>query len=318
MVSLQRKALEVCRDVDETPAGFYEHPAFDGGRNIFCAVAAEGAGGGAAGDAPGAASTRPAPDDTSDAAPAAGRLVGYAILYRSPDPSYLYMDIKVDPDLDPADRAAVKDALFEKVVGRARQIKSEVPFSQETLLYGCYFAEGRQSLDYLASKGFTRWESLCAVTLSRGLEGVILKVTRPLGVEVRPWVLETEEDQVRYLMAHNESLPYNYLDLPTLQHFLRTRKAAILGAFAEDEVAGNSVLLCENGVGTIEYLFVREPWRGKGVGRYLVRESLKHFQDRGMDRAEVVTGAGNEAALHLYESMGYKVVREAVSLGLKI
>jgi len=214
MVSLQWKALEVCRDVDETPAGFYEHPAFDGGRNIFCAVAAEGAGGAPAGDAPGAGSARPAPDDASDAAPAAGRLVGYAILYRSPDPSYLYMDIKVDPDLDPADRAVVKDALFEKVVGRARQIKSEVPFSQETLLYGCYFAEGRQ-------------------------EGVILKVTRPLGVEVRPWVLETEEDQVRYLMAHNESLPYNYLDLPTLQHFLRTRKAAILGAFAGDEVSGS-------------------------------------------------------------------------------
>jgi ribosomal protein S18 acetylase RimI-like enzyme len=44
---------------------------------------------------------------------------------------------------------------------------------------------------------------------------------------------------------------------------------------------------------------------GQGVGRALVDEGLAEFRRRGIDDAKVVAGAGNAAALRLYERAGF-------------
>jgi ribosomal protein S18 acetylase RimI-like enzyme len=286
MAELQRKCLAACPEMDEMPAGFYENPAFDEGRNIFCAAAGA----------------------------AEGPLVGYGYLYRFPDPRYLYLDIKADPEF--SSPVAVKDALFERVLARAREVKSGLAPGLPTLLYGCYFTTGEASLAYLASKGFTRHEPLCVLTLERDLTEMVPKVPLPLGVELRPWPLETEAERVRYLLAHNIALPYNYLDLQSFEHLLRVWDMKTYGVFAGDEVVGSATVIVQGGAGIIEYLFVMPEWRGKGVGRALVRASLKHFMDKGLTRARLDTGTENTAARALYESMGYRVTREAVSMGL--
>lgn len=289
LAALQRKCLEVCPDMDEQPPVFFENPGFDGGRNIFCAVDGEGPG---------------------------ERLLGYALVFRLPDPAYLYLDVKVDPGLP--DPEAVRDAVFERVLARAREIKAGYPPYQETLLYGCCFTSGAASLDYLAGKGFTRHEPLCVYTMVRDLSEPVPKVPIPLGVEVRPWALDTEEELSRYLLAHNASLPYNYLDPEAFRGLLAARPATVFGAFAGAEVAGSATVISGDGVGTIEYLFVSGPWRGRGVGRCLVRAALRHFVEKGLSQAELAVATENSGARALYESMGYRVTREAVSLAMHL
>lgn len=288
LAEVMRRSVEACPDSDPMPAGFFTNPtAFDGGSNIFCALA-----------------------------PGGETMIGYGLIYRVPDPSYLFLDLKALPEPPaPLTPAAVKDALFERLMVRAREIRDSVPPGIRTLLYGCHFTTGQSSLDYLAAKGFERHEPLCVVTFTHDLGDIGPKRPLPLGVEARPWPLETEEDRLRYLLAHNAALPYNLLDQTSFDWLLQVRDTSVFGAFAGEELVGCSLVICEQGVGTIDYLFVAEPWRGKGIASHLVRLSLKHFRDRGMSRAELATSTENTAARHLYRSMGFQVAREAVSLG---
>jgi ribosomal protein S18 acetylase RimI-like enzyme len=59
---------------------------------------------------------------------------------------------------------------------------------------------------------------------------------------------------------------------------------------------------------------VRRPWRKRGLGRALLVRSLALFRERGM--TEVVLGVDTEnpsGALHLYESTGFRQLRQHAS-----
>lgn len=56
---------------------------------------------------------------------------------------------------------------------------------------------------------------------------------------------------------------------------------------------------------------VAEPHRGKGYGRFLVTEILRHARERGFDFAEVQTLADNAAALALYQALGFEPVEQS-------
>lgn len=63
--------------------------------------------------------------------------------------------------------------------------------------------------------------------------------------------------------------------------------------------------------GHTEQIFVRRPWRNKGIAKALIARSLKVIRDNGMDAATLDVDAENPSrALHLYESLGYRRVRQ--------
>jgi len=63
--------------------------------------------------------------------------------------------------------------------------------------------------------------------------------------------------------------------------------------------------------GYVVSLGVRRPWRGHGLGRALLVRSLAVLRDRGMTEACLGVDAENPTgALRLYESVGFRVVRE--------
>jgi mycothiol synthase len=93
-------------------------------------------------------------------------------------------------------------------------------------------------------------------------------------------------------------------------------------AFAGDEVAGavlNMVddeenALFERRRGLLDSVFVRRPYRRRGLARALIVRSLRVLQDRGMTSAWLGVDADNDnAALHLYESCGFAPVRSSTS-----
>jgi ribosomal protein S18 acetylase RimI-like enzyme len=51
--------------------------------------------------------------------------------------------------------------------------------------------------------------------------------------------------------------------------------------------------------------------RGKGFGRFLLAEILRHARESGFERAEVQTLADNQAALSLYQSLGFEPVEQS-------
>lgn len=64
--------------------------------------------------------------------------------------------------------------------------------------------------------------------------------------------------------------------------------------------------------GYTENICVRRPWRKQGVAKALIALSLIALKERGMMEAGLGVDAENiSGALHLYESMGYRVVKRS-------
>ena len=62
--------------------------------------------------------------------------------------------------------------------------------------------------------------------------------------------------------------------------------------------------------GYTENICVRRPWRKQGLAKALIARSLMALKERGMTEAGLGVDAENiSGALHLYESMGYHVVK---------
>lgn len=86
-------------------------------------------------------------------------------------------------------------------------------------------------------------------------------------------------------------------------------------AWAGAEVAGgvlNYIDRLENEVygrkrGYTEMIFVRRPWRGQGLAKVLIAQSLAVLKEAGMNEAALSVDAENlSGALHLYHNMGFQ------------
>lgn len=77
------------------------------------------------------------------------------------------------------------------------------------------------------------------------------------------------------------------------------------------EMVGELLLLVQEDVGWVEILGVRPAWRGRGIGRALLRTGFAELARRGLATVRLGVDAGNETgALRLYEGEGMTVRRE--------
>ncbi|MEE4193951.1 MAG: GNAT family N-acetyltransferase [Anaerolineae bacterium] len=67
--------------------------------------------------------------------------------------------------------------------------------------------------------------------------------------------------------------------------------------------------------GWTEEISVRRPWRGKGLAKALIAESIRMFRDMGMEETALGVDSDNpNGALKLYETMGYEVDEDKKSM----
>jgi mycothiol synthase len=64
----------------------------------------------------------------------------------------------------------------------------------------------------------------------------------------------------------------------------------------------------DDGVGEIYVIAVSPAAQGRGLGRALVLEGLRHLaEDRRLSRAMLYVDSGNESALELYQKLGFRL-----------
>lgn len=80
------------------------------------------------------------------------------------------------------------------------------------------------------------------------------------------------------------------------------------GFMARDVPAGFILVRRAADEAEILTLAVLPDWRGRGVGRRLAEEALRGLYRDGARRVFLEVDAGNEAALHLYRSLGFEEV----------
>lgn len=275
--------------------GFYGHPAFDGGQNILCAWSAD------------------------------GRLLGYGFLFAKPPEGdqpgarrYLFISIQVDPTLEGG--TALREALFARLHERACAIAQAAP-EWPTMLQAAFFSCETPAIEFFVSKGLARYGG--GYMMSRSLAEALPGLPAPDGVAVRAWRMETEAEQLAYLRAHNEALPA--IDLDGLRYFMGSPMWAVgitFTAFAEGEVVGSTQAYWNEEdnrrtgekVGSTEEIFVLSPWRRRGIARYLINQGLHYLREHGLGEARLEVASDNQAALALYRSLGFRVIREEMFL----
>ena len=146
----------------------------------------------------------------------------------------------------------------------------------------------------------------------------------PPGVEVRPVKLE----QMRLIWeASNEAFRDHWGYIPDpweeFQSFIDSPDfdlSLLRVAWQGDQVAGmvlsfidkDENVLYERKRGYTENICVLRPWRKQGLAKALIALSLSALKERGMTEAGLGVDAENTSgALHLYQLMGFQVVKQS-------
>jgi mycothiol synthase len=153
-----------------------------------------------------------------------------------------------------------------------------------------------------------------------GLGGVG-DLARPAGIVLRP--LLPAEDLASYVAMVNASFAdhptYFHLDLDAVERahtapgFDLDGIALVAAADRPGPAVGfvrSYVEADDTGapVGVIGHVGVLPAWRGRGLGRLLVRWALRRFASLGLDRAELSVVATNASALRLYATEGFETI----------
>lgn len=150
----------------------------------------------------------------------------------------------------------------------------------------------------LASAGYEATQHHWRMTLD--LDGVVAEAAWPPGIETSPY---RPDDAVAAHALVVEAMGS--------AREWRDRYAPELSTVAVAEGGMVGLALCERwdeeGKGYVSYLAVHDDWRGRGLGRALLLESLRRIQAAGLGSATLSVNGSNESAARLYESVGMTV-----------
>lgn len=135
-------------------------------------------------------------------------------------------------------------------------------------------------------------------------------------VEIRPVSLVDDEA----LCAEAERAAFldstsNVSDAQVQASLDRIKKQIARGSYwgytvVENEIPVGLVLVdIEDGATFVDNLYVTPNHRRKGVGEMLMRHVLKELQVHRVEEVELMVTANNEAAVGLYEKLGFAVSR---------
>ncbi len=160
------------------------------------------------------------------------------------------------------------------------------------------------------------------IVMSRPIDAPLPGTTLPPGLQVRP----VQPDQIRAIWEAKEEARRDHWDYrpATGQDYDRWTTDRLFApelwkvAWEGDQVVGmvlNRLDLEQNekyGLrrGYSQGVFVRRPWRRRGLARALLAQSIAMFKRMGMEETALGVDTRNpHGALALYESMGYREIK---------
>lgn len=232
-----------------------------------------------------------------------GCLVAFAPYF--PQNDIAWVEVEALPEFNCKDE--VKDALYAWLLDRGCQDGMKKLCFQ-------YFPNEVEAVEFAKRKG-----AVCSwniYSMARDLRQPIPRVDVPEGFTVRRWRMETEAEQRQYLDARNAAFPEAPTSMEEWQFFAAAphwAQGINMAAFCAEDFAASVLIYFEPGseTGATEYVFTRAQYRGKGLARCLLAESLRYLKDHGLKTAALEVKAENRAALHVYLGMGYEVCSES-------
>lgn len=253
--------------------------------------------------------------DTWLAETADGRIVGYEELYDRHGFAALEGDGYVHPDFL---GQGIGTALLRALEARARQVMKQADPKLRVVIRNTMQASDRRARELHENEGYApiryAWRMEIHLDEPPGIP------VFPDGVEVRPFepdahahllfeaVEEAFRDHWGYVPARYENWASHNLgrgDFDPSLWFV---------AWDGDRIAGMSLCRYRGGLGWVNALGVRRPWRKRGLGLALLTHSFGEFFRRGWKTVSLgVDSESQTGATRLYKRAGMKVATEFVS-----
>jgi len=217
-------------------------------------------------------------------------------------------------------RKGLGAAMLRYNEGRLREIAGTHPAGDKTLR--TWATDGEYgALALFASSGYRPVRHY--VEMIRPIDVPLPAAPMPQGMDVRP----VEPDHIRAIWeAKEEALRDHWGYAPaTEQDYERWTRGRVFTphlwkvAWDGEQVAGmvlNRLDEAQNAQyrrrrGYSHGVFVRRPWRRRGLARSLLTQSIEMFRELGMEETALGVDTQNPSgALNLYESVGYRMTRQ--------
>jgi mycothiol synthase len=243
-----------------------------------------------------------------------GLLAGYGFCWVEAPPGEIFIEQTVHP----ARRGlGLSELLLDRGQRRALELfRAAGPAEDGSLgTWAHEDDEGRRRL--YERRGFRHVRTFLRV--GRDLRPPVEESVWPAGISVAGFRRGRDEAAVH--AAGQEAFRDHYrpeeLDLAEWLDFRFSRDDLDLAlwwvAWDGDEVAGSVVAVETSMGGYIDELFVRRPWRSRGLGRALLLQACSELRHRGRPLAYLGVDSQNPTgAMHLYESAGFRPLRRPI------
>jgi ribosomal protein S18 acetylase RimI-like enzyme len=209
-------------------------------------------------------------------------------------------------------RKSIGRALLRWQEQRLRQIAQTQPMTKLCVLGGNADETQPGNRALLLSEGYTLAFTFVWMTCQIPTEPIQL-TPLPNGLEIRP--VEREHLPVIYI-ANEEAFSESH-DRPESYEIWLSElggpdpdTSLWIVAWDGDQIAGYVISTSDEEGAHTPWVATRSPWRRRGLGKALMTRMLQRCQERGITQADIGTRAENPGkSLHLYESVGYQVVR---------
>lgn len=220
----------------------------------------------------------------------------------------IYVNLKALPQRD--NDYDLLDQVYQALLQRARQLQATLPTAYETRLCVGNLKEETANEKFFIQREFNYLNSL--FSMSRSLKEAIPTAAIPNGLSYSPWSMDTPEEESIYLNIEAEVWPDTPLGHDRLAKYKSKPYWISLVVREEDQIVASLMVWQEAGYGVIENVFVRQPWRQRGIAKYLLAQALSYLQARDLPYASLTALTTNHSALTLYQSLGFTADQEEI------
>lgn len=202
------------------------------------------------------------------------------------------------------------ELIYERLVARAIQLKESLPTTHGTILcVGNDYLETANSRFFI-ERGYQHLNSLFRMV--RDLNNSIPELGLHEGFLFSHWKMESFNEEREYLDIEAEIWPDTPLRVEKLSENKRNPLWTAMVIRQGDIIVASLMVWQEEDYGVIEDVFVREPWRNRGMAKYLLTQALNYLKLNELRYANLTVLTTNKSALALYESVGFYVEGEEI------
>lgn len=208
------------------------------------------------------------------------------------------------------------DKVYQYLLTRAKQLKVTLPQEYGTIL--CVGNDSKETANnqFFIQKGYLPLNSL--YSMNRDLTEPVVELKLQEEFQFSHWSMETSSEERDYLNIEAEIWPDAPLGLNRLSEYKKNKLWTSMVIRQIDTIVGGLMTWQEEDYGVIEDVFVREPWKKRGIAKFTLTQALKYLKSHKLQKATLMVLTTNKSALSLYESVGFYTDKEEIRYFTKL